>query len=119
MLYTSYYGNSRKFPTNAIKVSISLSKPQSFATDMDLKWLAPTWTMLSKYKANHNAQEYIKEYAKILQKNFAEIEKFLYWAIADQRDIILLCWEASGKFCHRHLFAEYANKVLGIQIDEL
>ena len=32
---------------------------------------------------------------------------------------VLLCWEKSGKFCHRHLVAEWFQKELGIEVNEL
>lgn len=32
---------------------------------------------------------------------------------------ILLCWESSEKFCHRHLVAEWLNGKLGLDIEEV
>jgi uncharacterized protein (DUF488 family) len=34
-------------------------------------------------------------------------------------DVILLCWEPPGVFCHRSLVAEWLEKRLGVEVPEL
>ncbi len=34
-------------------------------------------------------------------------------------DAIILCWEKSGKFCHRYLVARWIEKYLNIDIKEI
>jgi len=33
-------------------------------------------------------------------------------------DVVLLCWEAPGKFCHRRLVAEWLEEALSIEVPE-
>jgi hypothetical protein len=71
--------------------------------------LAPRREMLKMDEATYRV-----EYQKILnnldpQKVFDDLGE----------DAILLCWEASGKFCHRRLVAEWLEKHLGVNVPEL
>ena len=74
--------------------------------------LAPKKKTLSDYKNNHNKEEYTRLYLKQLKELTAEkiIELI-------PEDAILLCYESSEKFCHRHLLAEFL-KQHGIDIEE-
>ena len=73
------------------------------------KALAPRREMLKMDEATYRV-----EYQKILdnldpQKVFDDLGE----------DVILLCWEAPGKFCHRRLVAEWLEKHLGRPVPEL
>ena len=61
-----------------------------------------------------NTRYYIREYYKqILSK--IDIEKLLKY----EKDPILLCYEESSDFCHRHIVAEYINMKYGIEVPEI
>ena len=45
----------------------------------------------------------------------ANIEELL----KDEKDPILLCYEKSDEFCHRHIVAEYINLTLGIHVPDI
>ena len=70
------------------------------------KLFAPTWDMLNAYKNNPNKtqaeQIYIRQYHQIILNNFYYLEKLL-----SQNELVLICFCAYGKFCHRHLLTHY------------
>lgn len=65
-----------------------------------------------------NNQDYVVEDKTIVFKdsiNFNNTDIVVKYRI----DAILLCWEASGNFCHRRLVADWFKKELGIEVLEL
>lgn len=64
-------------------------------------------------------EEYIKEYQeKILDKlNYKEVIDFLK-NISEDKDIVVLCFEKPGQFCHRHLFGKWITSFGEYQVKE-
>lgn len=106
MFYTSYFGNVRNLPKDAILVSISLWSPKDWK-GKHIKQLAPTEDILMEYKRTGKQVRYVQRYSKeILAKRSAD---GLVKAIREkwgEQDVIFLCYEKSG-FCHRHLLANW------------
>lgn len=111
-MYTSYFAKTRKLRDYNL-VSIS----NSFPTGLRLKsenLLAPNWDLVDAYKKGKISEsDYTKEYLEQLKNiNLAEIlSKY-------PENTVFLCWEKSDKFCHRHIFSQYA-KELGFNINEI
>lgn len=63
---------------------------------------------------------YTKAYLELLRNNYRVHANLFEQVIelAEQNDIVLFCWEKSGKFCHRHLLACYLT-VLALEKDIL
>lgn len=95
-------------------VSISLSSPQWFK-GRQYKKLAPPWNLLSGYKAGTiSEEEYIRIYNKqVLDK--LDPNK-VYEELGE--NAVLMCWEKSSDFCHRHLAAKWLEDNLNIKIEE-
>ena len=123
MTYTSYYANYRKFK-GMFRVSISRTAPIN-SYDLQLIKLAPTAELLQKYKSNSiTNEEYTSVYHNQLLKleNNGYIAKFVKALSTLQElygDVVLLCYEKKGDFCHRHLLAEYLNSNHNTIIREL
>lgn len=119
-VYTSYYG-SRELPEDAVRVQISVSKPRGFAVDESILDLSPDSSTLWAYKDRRiNDAEYTRRfYAKIDGKE-AEILSKLddIQKRHPGKDVVLLCWEKPGEFCHRRLFADWAKEHLSLDIRE-
>ena len=99
MIYTSYFA-SRKY-NESIAVSISRGTPSWF-TGKEYKLLAPSRDLLNGYKLGEiNDDIYTKEFNKYLSTLDAEK------VYNDLDGKVLLCYEKTGKFCHRHLVAEW------------
>lgn len=120
MICTSYYAKAVKYP-DTFRIGISLSKPSYAATNCDLKWLAPTWEMLARYKKDHDENAYIFKYLDMLAKKDATLEYLVERMLLKEKkqNVLLLCWEAPDKFCHRHLLAKYLNVRFKTHIVEL
>ena len=123
MIYTSYYGNYRKFK-GMFRVSISRTAPSN-SYDLQLIKLAPTAELLQKYKSNSiTNEEYTSVYHNQLLKleNSGYIAKFVKALSTLQElkgDVVLLCYEKKSDFCHRHLLVEYLNNNHNTNIREL
>lgn len=138
MLFTSYYGQMKKFPSNFIPVSISLWKPKWY-TGAHYPALAPTKEILSTWKANHknNEKYWEKWYTEQFEKQIlrgVDAEELLHNMVltclskealstlnskaqeiqeSEEVHVVFLCYEKDGDFCHRSLVSEWLceNKI--------
>lgn len=108
---TSYYGKSAG---NINAVSIAAKAPFWYK-GKEYKKLAPKYWFFKKYKKDGDKEFYIKQFYKEVLDKLNPIEIFNELG----EDAILLCWEKSGKFCHRRLVAEWFSKTLKKEIKEL
>lgn len=112
-IHTSYFAmNNYILWEGMIPVVISTSVP--FWNDAFILYhkLYPTNDMLWEYKHGKiTEQEYIKKYRNnILAKlDPHEIYKELM-ELSEGKPVCLMCWEKSGKFCHRHIVAEWLRE---------
>ncbi len=115
-MYTSYYA-SKKLEHGMNLVGISQSIPPFVKQNINIyKPLAPSWGLVSEFKKCMitETQYERKYYATVLNRlNPEEVYQEL------GADAVLLCWEAPGKFCHRHIVARWLNKALNLNITEL
>lgn len=115
MILTSYfnkkipiYGDMRHHPD-----ALAISNTQMFKRVPEYIDLIPPWDIVKKYKKDCDEVAFATSYKML---------------VLDQRDVhkvakecegkILLCHEGSGKFCHRHLVAEWL-RMAGYEIDEV
>lgn len=110
MIYTSYFAKINKLPQNIIPISIAIKAPSGW-NGLEFKTLAPKWSFLSVWKQTQDNTYYTIEYQQqvLNQLNPEEIVKQLY-ALSNNQDIALICYEKSESFCHRHLVADWLNK---------
>lgn len=114
MIYTSYFGNWRKWQGMDV-YSIAKITPKGVKINGAIECFMPSeWTLWKWKDGVINEEEYGEEYFKKLE--IVSIEKFIEWV--GDRDIVLLCYEKSGEFCHRHLLAEFL-KEKGYECKEL
>lgn len=111
---TSYFGNLRN-----IKVPLSISQyPPEWYDGPELKMLAPPRDLL---KAAHNGLSH-EDYTRIYKEQvLSKIDpRELYDAIIEEYgdEVMLLCFEKPGDFCHRRLVAEWFQENLNIEVAE-
>jgi hypothetical protein len=112
MIYTSYYANHRNFLSGFRPVCISLWPPRGFRGDRKLE-LAPTKDLLMDYKdGKADTNEYILRFNQQLER--LDVKKIAI----DVEGCILLCYEKTGDFCHRHLVGDWL-KAAGYSVEEL
>ncbi len=106
MIYTSYFGNLRKLPQEITPIAICRSVP-AWYKGKRYPALAPTCQILQEWRAWHYEEAYRKNFGSILQAlNPYTVVTELY-ALAESKDIALICYEKPGDFCHRHLVADW------------
>ena len=114
MIFTSYFGNWRKFLGNDLTpISIAKFSP-NYVNYKELKLLAPTNDLLHKWRRNSISEEqYKKEFFELLssKSRIRNIEEVLI-KLDSKGLYVLLCYEKPGEFCHRHLLPEFTSKYL-------
>ena len=120
---TSYYSSPLIHDGKFFLVPISNKKPRAF--DDCLSEIVPDWdTIVDPYKKGLiDQEEYRKRYIKQLNHSKRTI---LFWlqlienrASKHDKEIIFLCFEKSGDFCHRHILAEWIEEQTGETVEEL
>ena len=133
MIYTGYFAQMRKFPDNVIPVAICGGLPNWY----NGKWYrkpAPKWGFFNEWKQNRDNNFYIEHYQKevldelnidkvlmdlqllVPEEKRAEMQSPI-WTSPDVH-LVLLCYEKSGDFCHRHLFAAWLKEKAGLEVEE-
>jgi uncharacterized protein (DUF488 family) len=113
LIRTSYFAKYKE----ADGVSIALKSPEWFKGE-SYKFLAPSWSILWNFKSSGQTiadeQEYERRFrAEILSKLDPKV-------IAQGCDgKVLLCYEKSGYFCHRHIVANWLKEELNIDVVEV
>ena len=117
-IYTSYYAKCRKIPHTITRISIAGKAPTGYR-GIEYKVLAPKKDFFMKWKDNHDNDYYIECFNKQVLSvlNPADVYNRLE-ELSGGQDIVLLCYEKSGDFCHRHLVADWLSKNLGIEVKE-
>ena len=115
-IYTSYFGNYRNFPENALIINVSRYPPKDSNA---VSWIAvaPSAELLKLYKAGiYSEEDYVRIYnVQLSYLNKKQIIQALEEHNQEYGNVILCCYEKKGKFCHRHLLADWLN----IGIEEL
>jgi hypothetical protein len=113
MIYTSYFAKMRKMtPEQQAKcMSIARFTPKGVNIPINTM-LAPHWDILKKYKEDKDEESYTVAY----KKQLAALNPHNIAKAMDGR--ILLCYEKSGDFCHRHLLADWLRNN-GYECEEL
>lgn len=112
-LYTSYYAKSGTHPS---AISISANAPSFYVGDKYLA-LAPSWELIRAYKSGQvDEGGYVEWYLRLLKDR-----KLVPQQVADNiaEGSILLCYEKSGDFCHRHIVAEWLESSADVEVTEL
>ena len=100
MIVTGYFARIKHY-VNLPLVSVALYKPKWLTTPvLDYPDLYPTDKMLRNYRENHDINQYIYDYYSqvLLKLDVSKVAK-------DLDNKILLCYEKSSDFCHRHIIS--------------
>ena len=108
---TSYYSKSGN---DKDAVSIAARSP-NFYKGREYKKLAPKYWFFKKYKTDGDEEFYTKTYYEEILNKLDPKE--VYEELG--HNSVLLCWESSEKFCHRHIVAEWLSLSLEIEIKEI
>lgn len=121
MIYTGYFYKLNDY-INAGLVPISIcGKSPDFYSGLEYKKLAPKYSFFMAYKNKFiNSEQYTEQYKQqvlsYLEKE--QVVQELQTLVREQSkdaDIVLLCYEKPGDFCHRHIVAEWLSDIYAIQ----
>lgn len=109
-IQTSYYSNWRNFNKDAIPIAISRYIPKWYNC-IHYQKLAPSESILKTYKETYDIGYYIETYMKETLSRLKSQSVYRDLLIlSDNRPVILLCYEKSEDFCHRHLVSDWFNQ---------
>jgi hypothetical protein len=111
MFYTTYFAKAKKLDPNKL-ISISRKTPEGFPGRKFIT-LSPTPTQLWNYKETGDEEQLTKAY-----KEHLETLDPHYIAEQSGDGAIFVCYEGLGKFCHRHIFANWMRSY-GYDMEEL
>ena len=120
MIYTGYYAKLKKYEELGIEpIAISGKRPD-FYEGLYYVEFAPRFWMYERWKKGESTNEGYSEsyegYLETLDK--AEIREDFKPYVGEGKDCVLLCYEKSGDFCHRHVLADWLEKKFGWKIEE-
>ena len=122
---TSYYSNPLIREGKYFLVPISNSIPKGLRTDGMQLDIIPDWKkIVEPYKQGLiDAEEYQKRYFNQLDKSkgiiLSSLKMFRNIATKYNKEIVFLCFEKSGDFCHRHILAKWIEEQTGETVEEL
>lgn len=117
-IYTSYFSALKKLPETIVPISICGRAPEKFY-GIQYKILAPKYGFFQEWKKNHDNKFYIREFYKQVLAPLSAKEIYRQLEnLSGGMDIVLVCYEKPGDFCHRHLVAAWLSKELGIEVEE-
>ena len=112
---TSYFAALSRIPEGYTPISIC-AKPPSWYGGLQYKKLAPTYDMLMEYKESGDWDRFSKRYINEVLFKFSRYQTvFDLVELANNRNIVLLCFEGKDKKCHRRLVADW----LPVEVVEL
>ena len=117
MIYTSYFSSHKYHPDNGI----SISRWNSFWRGPTFKNLAPSEQLLSWWKSLPKPVQEMPEAQEQYRIIYTEqtLSKISPAEVAELFDgKVLLCFEKSTDFCHRHIVADWL-RTAGFECEEL
>lgn len=125
-LYTSYFANWRKYKQiNAFLISITRFPPKyiDFNKEGICHWpiLAPSKDLLNAYKEGLLSEDdFRKEYIIQISSNIESTKALntIRNTLNNGTNVILICYEKSSDFCHRHILAEIFDET-GYNVKEV
>lgn len=118
-MQTSYFANLHNIIKAGLPYVAICGKSPIEYKGPEFKQLAPKWSFFKEWKDGKiDNNGYIKEYDKLVLSNFNP--EFLYNRLISTYgdDLVLLCYEKPGEFCHRRLVARWFETKLGIIVPE-
>ena len=120
MIYTGYYAKVKNYKENGIEPVAISGKVPDFFEGTTYPDFAPRYETLQRWKNKEITNEgYTKEYKAYLNTlNKEEVEFDFQPYNTEENDCVLLCYEKSGDFCHRHVLADWLEENFGFKVKE-
>lgn len=121
MIYASCFANIIKLDKSKyLPVGITIYPPKWFIGH-NIEMVTPSKELLLKWKNKEVDEDTYKIwYINDLESNKEQIIE--YFSLLNKpcsKGIVLCCYEKSDDFCHRHMFREWLNKNLKLEVREI
>lgn len=119
MLFTSYY--AKKSIKDCRRYSISNSSSRWISIRGKITELVPPWEIVEASKSGKiTKSEYTTKYIEYLDSvDWDSVLPRLKRYESMEEKVVLLCWEKSSDFCHRHILRKYLRERFNLEIHEL
>jgi len=117
MIYTGYFAKLKTYE-NAGLIPVSIAgKAPNFYKGVQYKGLAPRWEMFNDWKKGKIDD---MQYTSIFLQHLETLDKEAVRRALENfgENVILLCYEKPGDFCHRHIVADWLEFNFGWRVDE-
>lgn len=113
-IYTGNFANVKKYQDQNL-TPISIARFNRYFSGSKLMELAPPAIMIHDPEPIYTPKFKMEVLDKLnATEIFEKIKK-----LSNGKDVVLLCYEKEGDFCHRHLVADWLSLNLDIEIKEL
>ena len=120
MIFTGYYGKLKKYKEFGIEPIAVSGKVPDFYDGLTYPDFAPRYNVFQKWKNGEiDNSQYTQKYKFHLDTlDNDEIKNDFGPYNVEGKDCVLLCYEKSGEFCHRHALADWLEENFGFKIEE-
>ena len=119
MIYTGYFAKLKHYKAlNLLPISIC-GKCPNWYDGLEFKFFAPKYSFFKEWKDGLITNEQYVEKFKLEILNQLDKQQIYNYLTFFNQDIILLCYEKSTDFCHRHIVSEWIRNELGLNCEEL
>lgn len=113
-MYTSYFAKVKQLEENGLVPVAICAKVPEWYSGYHYKALAPKYDSFMEWKTTHDNDAFIEHYKdEVLSKlNVEQVQRQLreLTQSIDSTRIVLICYEKSTDFCHRHIVIEWLNQ---------
>ena len=108
-IYTGYFAQIKKYREAGLE-TISIARFNRYYIGKSMKILAPSADMIHDPKP-----DYIPKYNRILSRLSKEGILKEISLLSGGKDVVLLCYEKPGDFCHRTLVAKWLSEITDVK----
>lgn len=113
---TSYFAQLKRI-ANPLSIC---GKAPNWYSGPQYKVLAPKYDFLMAYKEREiDSDEYTACFNTRVLKPLDAKDVYKHLTKTYGKDLVMLCYERPGEFCHRRIVAEWFETELGIKVPEL
>lgn len=121
MIYTGYFAKTKDYEAAGLFPVGVAGKTPDFFKNMVWRDVAPRWDHFRRWKSGEiDDFQYTELYRSMLNKlDKEDVKHFIQELFQISDDIIFLCYEKPGTFCHRHILADWLESEVGVgPVDE-
>lgn len=120
MIYTGYYAKLKVYKEAGLTPIAVSGKRPDFYEGLYYPDFAPRFEVFQQWKKGEITNEqYMQKYRfhlDTLDNN--ELKKDFQLYNVEGNDCVLLCYEKTGDFCHRHVLADWLEENFGFRVEE-